>query len=248
MIEVLRTIGVWLGTGPLAPVATLLGILTTLAALAIVVLELSGRTLSREGIVRNNVQWDRVNLAIVAAAALFVIVTNPLRFDFIHILQRGPRFAPAFAPVIAVIFGLPGVFGYMLGVFINSLLQDGLTAISLFTGVWSALAWVWVAWLPYKMVGDVDFSTARAALGTVGRFYLWGVVVGPLIHLWMSPVQQVLMGGDPTQVWQRMFPMILINHDLPYLVIGPIALAILYPLAKLGHVYWRDRQTVAAPA
>ena len=95
-------------------------------------------------------------------------------------------------------------------------------------------------------MGKLDFSGAKAGVDTVGRFYLWAVVIGPLCHLWASPVRMVLMGGDSTEVWARMLPMILINHDMPYIVVGPIALAILYPLAKLGRLYWPDRE-LAAP-
>lgn len=245
MIQVLNQIGVWLGTGPLAPVAIFLGILTTIAALVIVVLELSGRTISGRRIVRSNFRWDWTSVFVLSVTSAFVVLINPVRLDFIEILNQGPRLSPALAPVIAVIFGWPGALGYMLGVLITNL-QAGITSQSLFTGVWIALGFVWVTWLPYKAMGKLNFSSAKGALGTIGRFYLWAVIVGPLLHLWASPVRQVLMGGEAAAVWGRMVPMILINHDMPYLVVGPIALAILYPLAKLGGLYWRDREEATA--
>ena len=41
--------------------------------------------------------------------------------------------------------------------------------------------------------------------------------------------------------------MIMINHDLPYLVVAPIVLIVLYPVAKVLQLYWRDRQEAVAP-
>ena len=248
IIEALRSIGVWLGTGPLAPVSTALGFLTTLAALGILILELTGRTISERRIARSNFKWNGTAVLVVIVMAAALVALNPLRFDFIHILQRGPRVAPSLTPVIAVVFGLPGVLGVILGMLVNALLQaeGGITPLVVLAAVWSALAWIWVTWLPYKMVGKLNFSTVRESIGTVGSFYLWAVVVGPLLHLWSSPVLQVVIqGGDASAIWARMVPMIAINHDLPYVVVGPIALAILYPLAKVLNLYWRDREEPA---
>ncbi len=246
MVQMLRDIGVWLGTGPLAPVSMVLGILFTVAALAIVILELTGRTLSGRRIVRSNFRWDRTAILVLLVTATFVVAIYPLRFNFIHLLPKGPRVVPSLAPVLAVVFGLPGVFGYMLGLLITMLLS-GLTVQALITALWAALSFVWVTWLPYKAVPEPSFSGVKATLNTIGRFYLWAVIVGPLLHLWVSPVRQVLMGGDPTAVWGRMVPMIMINHDLPYLVVAPIVLIVLYPVAKVLQLYWRDRQEAVAP-
>lgn len=242
MVQILREIGVWVGTGPLAPVAIVLGFITTIAALIILILELSGRTISGFKLVPSTFKWDRKAVIVLVAVTVFVMLIDPVRFDFIQILQRGPRLAPSLAPVIAVIFGLPGVLGFMLAVFINNLIQGGVTGATIFVGLWSALAWVWVTWLPYRAVGRLNFDNTSAALGTLGKFYLWGVLIGPLLHVWSSPVLQVLQGGEGAAVWGRMVPMIAINHDAPLLIIGPIAIAILYPLAKLAEVYWPDRQ------
>ena len=248
MIQALREFGVWVGTGPLAPLAIVLAFATALAALAILILELSGRTLSGTKIVRHKVRWDWKAVAVVIVTAIIIIAIQPIRFDFIQILRRGPRLAPSLAPVIAVIFGLPGVLGYLLGVFVDGL-RDGFTAANLFATIWMTLSWVWITWLPYKMVGEMDFSDAGSGLRSLGRFYLWGVIVGPLLHVWASPVLQVLQGGEATAVWGRMVPMIAVNHDAPLLIVGPIAIAILYPLARLVHMYWPEREGVAlAPA
>jgi len=72
-------------------------------------------------------------------------------------------------------------------------------------------------------------------------------MVGSLVHLWVMPALGELLGTVGAQAWGRMVPMILINHDLAYVIVGPILLAILYPLAKARRLYWRDRY-VPAPA
>ena len=134
MLEMLRSMGVWLGTGPLALMATVLGILTTIAALTIIVMEMSGRTISGRRIVRNNLKLDLTTFLIVIITTIFVVVISDVRFDFIHILNKGPRVAPALAPVLAVVFGLPGVLGFMLAVLVKNL-QSGISAEALFTAV-----------------------------------------------------------------------------------------------------------------
>lgn len=95
MIQALREIGVWVGTGPLAPLAMVLAFATVIDGLAILILALSGRTVSGAKIVRHKVNWNWKALAVVALIAIAIL--HPLA-RLVHLYwpeREGAALAPA---------------------------------------------------------------------------------------------------------------------------------------------------------
>lgn len=86
----------------------ILGVSLGLPAAAILVLELSGKTISNKKIVSNHFKWDRTSLIIFLVTLVVYVLASPLRFEFLTILRKGPLMVPAIAPIISILFSLPG--------------------------------------------------------------------------------------------------------------------------------------------
>ena len=225
-----------LGQGPLHPIMLGLALLGMLVTIGIWVMELSGRTISRRGLVRNNVPWDTATIALIVASAAIFIATRPLH---LQVLPRIGEFtpivslAPTLAPIFSVLFGLPGAIGMTLGFPISQLIYGGLSLETM----GGFLSYAFVTWLPYRMVRELKFKKE-----VVGRYYLWAILVGPVIHVTVTTGWLDFIGArSPAMAWGMRLPSLLINHSLLTVVSSPILLIILYPFAKLLNLCWWNR-------
>jgi energy-coupling factor transport system substrate-specific component len=228
-----------LGQGPLHPIFVGLALLGLVVAVGIWVMEFSGWTISTRGFVRNNIRWDATAIALIAVCAAIYIAGRPIQVQFIPGIG-GFNPSLSIAQTFAVLFGLYGAIGVTFSMPIGDAISGALTLGS----VAGFLSHTFITWIPYKLAGPVDLRSWRFW----GRFYLFGIILAPVIHAIVIPgwldFTHVL---PPAVAWGAVTPAILINQGLLPAILSPIFLGILYPIVKHRGLYWRDRYEAAAP-
>ena len=142
------------------------------------------------------------------------------------------------APIFSVLFGLPGAIGVTFSMPIGDAISGALTLGS----VAGFLSHTFVTWLPYKMVREPNFKIPAAVIS----YYLWGIIIGPIIHSIVIPGWLDFTNVLPAAVsWGAVTPAILVNHGLTAVIVAPILITILYPIVKARGLYWRDREDAA---
>ncbi len=227
-----------LGEGVLHPIMIGLALVGMVIAIAIWVMEFAGWTITRKGFVRNNVPWDATTIALIAVSAAIYIAGRPLQFQFIPGIG-GFNPTMSLAPIFSVLFGLPGAIGVTFSMPIGDAISGALTLGS----VAGFLSHTFVTWLPYKMVREPNFKVPTAIVS----YYLWAIIIGPIIHSIVIPGWLDVTGVLPPAVsWGAVTPAILINHGLTAVIVAPILIVLLYPIVKARGLYWRDRYTPGA--
>ncbi|HEY2421851.1 MAG TPA: hypothetical protein VGI04_10560 [Neobacillus sp.] len=210
-----------------------LSIIGMVLAAIIWIIEFSGHTISRKGIVKNNVKWNASTIAIIAISAAVYIVGRPVQFQFIPGIG-GFNPTLALAPVLSILFGLPGAIGVTFSMPIGDAISGSLTVGSL--AGW--LSHTYVTWLAYKMVKGADFKK----MSNILSYYLWAIIIGPIIHAIVIPGFLDLTHVVPPAVaWAGVTTSILINHMFTSAVVSAILVPILYPIVKKRGIYWKDR-------
>jgi energy-coupling factor transport system substrate-specific component len=228
-----------LGQGPLHPVFVGLALLGLVVAVGIWVMEFSGWTISTRGFVRNNLRWDATAIALIAVCAAIYIAGRPIQVQFIPGIG-GFNPSLSIAQTFAVLFGLYGAIGVTFSMPIGDAISGALTLGS----VAGFLSHTFITWIPYKLAGPVNLGSWRFW----GRFYLFGIILAPVIHAivipgWLDFTHVV----PPAVAWGGVTVAILINQGLLPAILSPIFLGILYPIVKHRGLYWRDRYQPAAP-
>ncbi|GFN22351.1 hypothetical protein V3F56_08420 [Moorellaceae bacterium AZ2] len=224
------------GSGPVHTLMITLALVGMIIAVIIWVMELSGRTITSKGIVKNNVKWDATTVATIAICAALYIVGRPIQFQFVPGIG-GFNPTLALAPILSVLFGLPGAIGVTFSMPVGDAISGALTVGS----VAGFLSHTFVTWLPYKMVKNADFKKASNVIS----FYVWGIIIGPIIHAivipgWLDFTHTV----PPAVAWAGVTASIIINHMLTAAVVSAILMPILYPIVKSRGMYWQDRYQV----
>ena len=225
-----------LQTGPVHSVLIGAALTFLVIALLIWIMEFSGRTITRRGLVRNGMVWDSTNIALIAISAALYIAGRPIQFQLIPGIG-GINPTLTLAPVFAVLFGLPGAIGIVFSMPIGDALSGALTLGS----VAGCLSHTFLTWLPYKMCPEPDFRSRKAIL----KFYLWAILIGPVIHAitvpgWLDFVHVL----PPPIAWGGLAPIILLNQGVTAAILCPLLLAVLYPVVKTRGLYWRDRKRI----
>ncbi len=224
-----------LGGGPLNTVFVGLALVGMAVAIIIWVLEFSGRTITTRGIQKNEMTWNAQAIALIAVSAAIYIAGRPLQLQFIPGIG-GFNPSLALAPVLALLFGLPGAIGVTFSMPIGDAISGALTLGS----VAGFLSHTFVTWLPYKMVKDPSMRNPAS----IAAVYLWAIIVGPIIHAIVIPgwldFTNVL---PPAVAWGGVTVAILLNHMLIAAVVVPILLFVLYPLVKQWGMFHGDKAT-----
>src|SRR5438445_6141596 len=219
------------GEGPLHPVLLGFALAAMVVAVGIWVMEFSGRTISRAGIGPNKVPWNAASIALVPVAEAIYIAGRPIQLQFIPGIG-GFNPTMSLAPIFAVLFGLPGAIGVTFSMPIGDAISGALTLGS----VAGFLSHTFVTWLPYKMVRTPDFKIPAA----VASYYLWSIIVGPVIHAIVIPGWLDFTHVVPTAVaWGGVTPAILLNHGLTPAVVAAILTANLDPVDHARGLYWK---------
>jgi energy-coupling factor transport system substrate-specific component len=212
-----------------------IGLTLMVLAVCIIFLELSGRTISRKGIVPNRVRWDSTAIAIAAICGALYIAGGMLQV--IPIVPGFASWTPirALPPIVAPLFGLPGVIGISFAMPLSDAIAGKLTLGS----VAGMLAhFIAIGWIPYKMIGDPSMKTKKSIL----QFYLWGVVVSgamqaTIIPSWLD-FNNLL---PPAAAWSAVVFAIFLNHMVGPAIVGPVILRVVFPRIKAMGLYWKDR-------
>lgn len=227
-----------LGEGFLHPIVIGFALLGMLVAVLIWVMELSGWTITSKGFRKNNVPWNATSIALIAVSAAIYIAGRPLQFQFIPGIG-GFNPTMSLAPIFSVLFGLPGAIGVTFSMPIGDAISGALTLGS----VAGFLSHTFVTWLPYKMVTS-DLSTSRGKF--FSSYFLWAIIIGPIIHAIIIPGWLDVTGVLPPAVsWGVVTPAILLNHGLTAVVVAPVLLLLLWPIVKARGLYWQDRYQTA---
>jgi energy-coupling factor transport system ATP-binding protein len=222
-----------LTSGPLH--TALIGIALSGMVIAVLIwaMEFGGWTISRRGFVRNNISWDATTVALIAVSAAIYIAGRTVQFQLIPGVG-GLNPTLCLAPVLAVLFGLPGAIGVTFSMPIGDALSGALTVGSLA----GFLGHTFLTWLPYKLVREPNFKYPRA----VFSYFLWAILVGPLIHTIMVAGWLDFTHLLPTALaWSAMVWIVLLNHAIVPCFAAPILIQVLYPFMKARGLYWRDR-------
>lgn len=221
------------GTGPLHSLLIGLALSGMVLAILIWVMEFAGWTITRRGFVRSHVSWDATTIAIIAVVAAIYIAGRPLQLQFIPGIG-GVNPSMSLAPVFAVLFGLPGAIGVTFSMPIGDAVSGALTVGS----AAGFLSHTFITWLPYKLVREPNFKVRAAVIS----FYVWAIIVGPIIHTVVVPGWLDFTNGLPSAIAWGALPIVLIvNHTVTPAIMAPILIAILYPVVKARGLYWRDR-------
>jgi energy-coupling factor transporter ATP-binding protein EcfA2 len=233
-------LGNLIASGPLHQVLIGLCLSSMVVAILIWVLEFSGWTISRRGFVRNNVTWDATTVALIAVSAAIYIAGRPIQFQLLPGVG-GLNPTLCLAPVLAVLFGLPGAIGVTFSMPIGDTLSGALTVGS----AAGFLGHTFLTWIPYKLTREPNFKSARA----VFSFFLWAVFVGPMFHILVVAGWLDFTHLLPTAVaWSALVWILLLNHTLIPGLTAPILIQVLYPFLKARGLYWRDRFRASATA
>ncbi len=221
------------GTGPLHSLLIALALSGMAVAIVIWVMEFAGWTITRRGFARSRISWDATTIALTAVVAAIYIAGRPLQLQLIPGIG-GVNPSLALAPVFAVLFGLPGAIGVTFSMPIGDAVSGALTVGS----AAGFLSHTFITWLPYKLVREPNFKRPHAAVS----FYVWAIIVGPMIHMVVIPGWLDFTNALPSAVaWGALPLVLLVNHTITPAMIAPILLAILYPVVKARGLYWRDR-------
>jgi len=226
-------LGNLIASGPLHQVLIGLSLSSMVMAILIWVLELSGWTISRRGFIHNNITWDAITVALIAVSAAIYIAGRPIQFQLLPGVG-GLNPTLCLAPVLAVLFGLPGAIGVTFSMPIGDTLSGALTVGS----AAGFLGHTFLTWIPYKLTREPNFKSSRA----VFSFFLWAVVIGPMFHILVVAGWLDFTHLLPTAVaWSALVWILLLNHTLIPGLMAPILIQVLYPFLKARGLYWRDR-------
>lgn len=209
-------------------------IATQVVGWALLLLEISGRTISGGKIVKNGVKWNSQSLATVAiTGALYTAV------KYLHLPQLIPgfgglTFTHVFAPIFAMVFGVPGAIGCALSTPVSDALQGWLGVGSL-AGTMGH--WLFLCWLPMKMVKDPSFQNKKSIVSV----YLWAVLIGGALHiLQLYGFLDLIKAMDPVTAWTVGAPGSVPAHIIIPAILMPITLPFIYNTVKKLGLYWRD--------
>lgn len=220
-----------LGGGPANTFAVGLALVLMVVAIGIWALELSGHTISRRGIVRNNLRWNARTIAIIAVVAAIYIAGRPLQVQFVPGIG-GFNPSLSLGPVLSILFGLPGAIGVTFSMPIGDAISGALTVGS----AAGLLGHTFYTWIPYKLVTDPSMKKFSIWV----RLYL-AILVGGTLHLitvcgWLDFTNAL----PPAVAWGAVPIAISLNHILIPAIVVPILLVALLPLVRQWGMFHGD--------
>lgn len=225
----------WLGEilngGPAEAVVNGIALILMLVAVGLWILEFSGHTISRRGIVRNGLKWNSRTIALIAISGAIYIAGRPLQIQFIPGIGG---FNPSFSlgPVFSILFGLPGAIGVTFSMPIGDAISGALTLGS----VAGFLGHTFYTWVPYKIVTNPRMNNFKAWARLYFALLIGGLMLLITICGWLA-FTNVL----PAAVaWGGVSLSIFVNQMVLPAIVVPILLVALYPLVRKWGLYHRD--------
>lgn len=196
---------------------------------ALWIMELSGHTISRHGIIRNNLTWNAKTIAVLAVSAAIYVALRPIEFQFVPGIG-GFNPSLALGPVIGILLGLPGVIGAAFSFPIGDAISGALTVGSL-AGFFGQSYYMYFA---YKIVGrHVPFNSWQAW----ARLYVELIIGWVFIFVTISGWLDFTKLAPPVVAWGAVGLAIMINQLWIPAVLVPILVTALYPLVKAWGIF-----------
>lgn len=230
-------LGDLLNGGPPEAIANGIALLLMVTAVGIWVIELSGHTISKKGIVRNGLTWNSRTIALIAICGAIYIAGRPLQVQFVPGVG-GFNPTLSLGPVLSTLFGLPGAIGVTFSMPIGDAISGALTVGS----AAGMLGHTFYTWVPYKLVTAPQMKS----LGAWVRLYI-ALLIGGSLHLitvcgWLAFTNTL----PPAVAWGATPVAISLNHILVPAVVVPILLVVLLPLVRQLGLYHRDLSGTAS--
>lgn len=201
-------------------------------------MELSGRTLSKKGIVKNGIKWNSSSLATVAIVGALYTAVRFLQTPQIIPGFGGLTFTHVFAPIFAMVFGVPGALGCALSTPISDAIM-GYLSVGTLAGTMGH--WLALCWIPMKMVKDPSFANRKSVFSV----YVWGVAIGGLLHVvQLVGFLDLIKAVTPVVGWAVMAPGSILAHVAIPAILMPLTLPFIFRTVKKRGMYWRDVQAV----
>jgi energy-coupling factor transport system substrate-specific component len=223
--------------GPLRYIFLGISVVTVVATVITMLMEIGGRRFTRAGLVKTGLRWDATNIAIAAICGAVYTGARFLQTPQIVPGFGGLTFTHVLAPVIALLFGIPGAVGVSLSVPFGDYLFGYLSigSVSGVAGHWMALTYV-----PFLMISDPSFRNPRSIFSV----YFWGVFLASFWHSITISGWLDLLNLAPTEVcWGVIAPGVILAHGLIPAILIPFVLTPLYPAVQAMGLYWKERQT-----
>jgi hypothetical protein len=210
---------------PVDGVLKVIALLLMAIMAAIWVMELSGHTISRHGIVPNNLKWNAKTIAVIAVSAAIYVALRPIELQFVPGIG-GFNPSLALGPVIGILFGLPGIIGAAFSFPIGDAISGALTVGSL-AGFFGQSYYMYCA---YKIVTSrhVPFTSWQAWVRLYVELCIGWVLIFVTISGWLDFTKLV----PPLVAWGAVGLAIMINQLWVPAVLVPILVTALYPLVK----------------
>jgi hypothetical protein len=226
-----------LTAGPLRIIFLGISIATVVATVITMLMEIMGYRFSRKGVKKTGLHWDATNIAIAAICGAVYTGARFLQTPQIVPGFGGLTFTHVLAPVIALLFGIPGAVGVSLSVPFGDYLF-GYLSIGSVSGV--AGHWMALMYIPYLMVSDPSFRNTKSIISV----YFWGVILASFWHSTTISGWLDLLSLAPTEVcWGVIAPGTVLAHGVIPAILMPFVLTPLYPAVQAMGLYWKERQT-----
>jgi energy-coupling factor transport system substrate-specific component len=231
-----------LSFGPLRFILIAISFVTIAAAAITMLLEIAGYRISRSGLRKTDTRWDATSIALVAICGAVYTGARFLQTPQIVPGFGGLTFTHVLAPVMALLFGIPGAVGVSLSVPFGDYLFGYLSvgSVSGVAGHWMALTYI-----PLLMIKNPSMRNRSSVISV----YIWAVIIASFWHSitidgWLDALRLV-----PTEVaWGVIAPGVVVAHGLIPAILMPFVLTPLYPAIKAMGLYWRDRVTKVVPS
>lgn len=225
-----------LSAGPLRFVLIGISLITVVLAIATMLLEIAGYRITKSGLKKTGLRWDATNIAIAAICGAIYTGARFLQTPQIVPGFGGLTFTHVLAPVISLLFGIPGAVGVSLSVPVGDYILGYLSIGSVggVTGHWMALTYI-----PLLMIQDPSMRNRMSVL----QVYLWAILVASFWHAITLGGWLDLLRLAPTEVvWGVISPGVILPHGILPAILMPIIMLPLFPAVKAMGLYWKDRQ------
>lgn len=205
-------------------------------------MELSGKTISKNGIRNNGVKWNSSSLAIAAICGAVYIAAKFLQTPQIVPGFGGLTFTHVLAPILAIVFGVPGAVGVSLSVPLSDAIM-GYLSLGSIAGTMGH--WVGLCWIPMKMIKDPSFQNKKSIL----EVYFWAVVVACLVHVSsLVAFLDLIKAVPPAVAWTVIAPGSILAHGVIPAILMPVTLPFIFKRIKAQGMYWRDLSSSPKPS
>lgn len=227
-----------LSAGPLRFVLIGISLVTILLTVVTMLGEITGNRFSfkERKFVKTGLKWDATNIAIAAICAAVYTGGRFLQTPQIVPGFGGLTFTHVLAPIIALLFGIPGAVGVAVSVPFGDYLFGyfGIGSIGGFSGHWMALTYI-----PFLLINDPSMRNKVSII----KIYLVAILLASFWHSITISGFLDLLRLAPTEVcWGVIAPGVIVAHGVIPAILMPILMLPLYPAVKSMGLYWKDRK------